>query len=125
MTANKPEDCDLIIFESIRTKDLERAVALYEPNATFITDTGPVVGQEAIRNVLSGWMDLEEPEFTTDLVSFVDSDGELALVRGSWTALAKGPEGTPMRISGKNVELVRRQADGTWRFVIDHPRGAD
>jgi ketosteroid isomerase-like protein len=59
------------------------------------------------------------------LVSFVNADGDLALVRGSWTALAKKPDGSPTRISGKNVELVRRQADSTWRFVIDHPRAAD
>jgi ketosteroid isomerase-like protein len=24
-----------------------------------------------------------------------------------------------------SVEIVRRQRDGTWRYVIDHPFGAD
>jgi len=26
-------------------------------------------------------------------------------------------------MSGRSAEVVRRQADGTWLFVIDNPRG--
>jgi uncharacterized protein (TIGR02246 family) len=126
MPALKPEDCDLLVFDSIRKKDLEAAVALYEPDATFITGSGEaVVGHAAIREVMRGWMELEEPEFTTGLETFINAEGNLALLRGSWSAIAKDADGKPVKITGKNVEVVRRQPDGTWRFVIDHPTGAD
>jgi uncharacterized protein (TIGR02246 family) len=126
MAALKPEDCDLLIFEAIKNKDLEAAVAVYEPNARFVLDSGEVItGQSAIREALRGWMELEDAIFTTELKTFLNADEDLALLRGSWSAIAKGPGGKPTTISGKNVEVVRRQPDGTWRFVIDHPRGAD
>lgn len=126
MAALKPEDCDLLIFEAIKHQDLEAAVALYEPNATFVLESGEVVtGQAAIRETLRGWMELEDAQFTTELKAFLNAEENLALLRGSWSAIAKDPDGKPTRISGKNVEVVRRQPDGTWRFVIDHPRGAD
>jgi len=37
-----------------------------------------------------------------------------------------GPDGAIIEQRGKAVEVVRRQADGTWRFAIDDPfaRGA-
>lgn len=126
MAAQRPEQCDLLIFEAIKNKDLESAVALYETDATFITGTGePAVGHAAIREVLRGWMDLEEPTFTTELKTFLNADESLALLRGSWSAIAKDAEGNRVKISGKNIEVVRRQPDGAWRFVIDHPTGAD
>jgi hypothetical protein len=28
-------------------------------------------------------------------------------------------------MSGNGIEVVRRQSDGTWLFVIDNPAGAD
>ena len=70
-------------------------------------------------------MDLEDSAFTTELKAFFNADKDLAMLRGSWSAIAKGPDGKPTKISGKNVEVARRLPDGSWRFVIDHPRGAD
>ena len=126
MAAHRPEECDLHIFDAIKTKDLEAAVALYETNATFFLESGEIAtGQAAIREALRGWMALEDPQFTTPLQVFFNADQDLAILRGSWTAIAKGPDGAPTKIAGKNIEVVRRQPDGTWRFVIDHPRGAD
>jgi ketosteroid isomerase-like protein len=126
VAAHRPEECDILIFEAIRNKDLEAAVAIYEPTATFVLESGEAVtGHPAIRETLRDWMELEDPVFTTELKAFLSADQNLALLRGSWSAIVKGPDGTPTKISGKNVEVVRRQPDGTWRFVIDHPRGAD
>lgn len=126
MAALKPEDCDLMLFEAIRNNDLEAAVAVYEPNAVFIVGPGEMaVGRDAIREVLKGWIQVEEPEFTTELEAFINEEESLAMLRGTWSAIARDADGNPTKISGKNVEVVRRQPDGTWRFVIDHPNGAE
>jgi ketosteroid isomerase-like protein len=34
-----------------------------------------------------------------------------------------GPDGKPAQVSGQSVEVVRRQANGDWLFVIDEPFG--
>ena len=42
MPARKPEDCDIHLMEAMNRGDLEAAVSLYEPNATFVQEpSGP------------------------------------------------------------------------------------
>jgi uncharacterized protein (TIGR02246 family) len=126
MPARKPEECDILIVEAIKRKDLEAAVALYEPNATFVLDSGEVItGRAAIREALKAWIGLDDVRFTTEIKAIQSADGNLAMSRGTWSATTKGPDGKPVTLTGKNVEVVRRQPDGTWLFVIDNPRGAD
>jgi len=36
-----------------------------------------------------------------------------------------GPDGKPVTLAAKSADVLRRQADGTWRFVIDNPWGTD
>jgi ketosteroid isomerase-like protein len=50
---------------------------------------------------------------------------ELALVIGVWTFTGTGPDGQLVQLSAKNADVLRRQADGSWRFVIDNPWGTD
>ena len=126
MPARKPEECDILIVEAMKRKDLEAAVALYEPNATFVLDSGEVVtGRAAIREALKAWIALDDVRFTTEIKAIQSADGNLAMLRGTWSATTKGPDGKPVTFTGKNVEVVRRQPDETWLFVIDNPRGAD
>jgi ketosteroid isomerase-like protein len=46
-------------------------------------------------------------------------------VIGVWSFEAAGPDGEPVRLAARNADVLRRQADGTWRFVIDNPWGTD
>ena len=119
MPAHKPEDCDNLIVEALIRDDLEAAVALYEPDAAFVLDSGAVVtGHAAIREALKEWIGLDDLRWTKPVRAYASADGGLAVLRGSWSATAKGATST-----GESVEVVRRQPDGTWRFVIDNPRG--
>jgi ketosteroid isomerase-like protein len=50
--------------------------------------------------------------------------GDLAL--GSIAFVMHGGhdgDGNPVELHGTTSELVRRQPDGTWKYVIDHPFG--
>ena len=44
---------------------------------------------------------------------------------GVWSFDGTGPDGEPVHLSSKNADVLRRQADGTWHFVIDNPWGTD
>jgi hypothetical protein len=60
MPARKPEECDLLLVEALGKGDLEAALALYEPNASFVLDSGQVVtGLAAIREVMQGFLALK------------------------------------------------------------------
>ena len=125
MPARKPEECDTLLVEAVNRGDLEAAVALYEPNASFVLESGQVVtGKAAIREAMQGFLALK-PKFTIEVKAVQSGDGGLALTRGKWSLSGTGPDGKPTAMSGNSTEVVRRQTDGTWLFVIDNPRGAD
>jgi len=115
--AHTPEECDLLLIEAMNKGDLDAAVALYEPQATYVLDSSEVItGRAAIRDAARGFLALK-PKFTID--------GELALTSATWSVTGTDAEGKPITASGKSMEVVRRQADGTWLFVIDNPHGGE
>jgi ketosteroid isomerase-like protein len=80
---------------------------------------GPAGVSEALSGFISmnGKLDLE--------VTRVLEVDDLALVTGVWSFNGTGPDGEPVRLAASNADVLRRQADGTWRFVIDNPWGTD
>jgi uncharacterized protein (TIGR02246 family) len=125
MPARNPEECDSLLLEALTRGDLETAVALYEPNASFVQESGEVaVGRAAIREILKAYIAIK-PKFTVKSRSVLSQDGSLALTGLKWSATGTDPEGKPVTMSGNSTEVVRRQSDGSWMFVIDNPRGAE
>jgi uncharacterized protein (TIGR02246 family) len=125
MPARKPEECDLLLIEAMHRGDLDTAVALYEPNATFVLDSGEVIrGQAAIREAAQSYLALK-PKFTKEVKALLSGDGDLALTSSTWRVIGIDADGKPFTNSGKSMEVVRRQADGTWLFVIDNPHGGE
>ena len=47
--------------------------------------------------------------------------GDLAVLYSEWILASTGPDGARNEMSGRSVEVVRRQADGSWKFAIDDP----
>lgn len=125
MELKNPEDCDRGMEKAIIAQDLEAAVALYAANAVFVADGNKLVsGIAAIRETIRPSMKLENFRFTK-LESFTNEDAGIALLIGEWAGTSRGEDGTTQDQTGRNVEVVQRQPDGTWRFVIDHPTGAN
>jgi uncharacterized protein (TIGR02246 family) len=125
MPARKPEECDTLLFEAAHRGDMEAIVALYEPNATFVLDSGEVItGRAAIREHVRGYLALK-PKFTAEVRAIQNGDGDLALTGTTWSVTGIDADGKPFTSSGKSAEVVRRQADGTWLFAIDNPHGGE
>jgi len=74
-----------------------------------------------MRQVMSQFIALQ-PTLTLETVTAVQA-GDLALLASTWSLAGTGPDGKPVSMSGQGREVVRRQPDGTWRFVIDAPNG--
>jgi uncharacterized protein (TIGR02246 family) len=121
MPARIPEECDRLFGEYVNAGDLDALVALYAPEASLVQHGGRVAtGRPAIREVLGRVLAMH-PTLRNDVVKVVAAADDLALVYNDWSMSAKGPGGQPVERSGKAIEVVRRQPDGTWLFVADDP----
>ena len=117
-----PEDCDRLFADRVNGGDAEALVALYEDGACFVQRDGVAIGPAAIRPVIARMLEAK-PHLTCNVRKVVPVGGELALLYNDWSLTVAGPDGHPVERTGKALELVRRQPDGTWRYVIDDPYG--
>ncbi|WP_028612538.1 YybH family protein [Paenibacillus harenae] len=49
----------------------------------------------------------------------------LALLRAHFILHYTAEDGSPIQIQGHTSEVVRKQPDGSWRYIIDHPFGSE
>ena len=122
MPPRKPGEAEFMGCRAIADGDIEAVLALFEPDASFVPEPGQVVtGKEAIRQVLSGFIALK-PKVSVEVPMVVQS-GDIALLYSKWSFSGTSADGNPMNLSGNGREVVRRQPNGDWLFVIDDPNG--
>jgi ketosteroid isomerase-like protein len=115
-----PRRMNAAFAEAINRRDLQAALALYEPAALLCPDQAGTHyrGHVAIAGELQRLMAL--PGTLQSINVFCAEADGLALLRAEFTARAA--DGTVLA-EGSTAEIVRRQADGSWRYVIDHAAG--
>ena len=120
MSVREPQDIHKKFQDAFSSGDLDGLVALYEPNAILVSGQGQIAtGQDAIREVYKGYLAMR-PKITVETVS-VFENADAALLHGRWNITGAGPDGSPISMQGRNTEVLRRQADGSWLFYIDNP----
>ena len=120
MAAGEARDVHPEFVEAFNAGNLDGLLALYEPGATMVPQPGQfVTGTDAIREVLGGFLALKGMIAITTRT--VVPAGEVVLLHGDWRISGTGPDGNALDLGGRTSEVVRRQPDGTWRYVIDDP----
>jgi uncharacterized protein (TIGR02246 family) len=113
----KPGDLHRLVQDAFNAGDVDALVALYEDDAVMATPDGEFVsGRDAIRQQWAGFVALGGT--ITLETRHAAEVGDIALLRNDWHFLGEG-----MDFSSRTAEVARRQDDGTWRYVIDHPYG--
>ena len=124
MSTATPEQVLRSIVDGINAGNLDALMTLYDPEAAFATQPGSLAhGLPGVRESLAGFIAMKG---TLDLkVTRVLEASDLALVTTVWSFTGTGPDGEPVKLAAKSADVLRRQADGSWRFVIDNPWGTD
>jgi ketosteroid isomerase-like protein len=121
MAARTPEECDALFARHVNDGELDAVVALYEPRASLVQqDRSTASGHGPIREVLSGLVAMH-PTLRMNVTQVVRVGDDLAVLYNDWSMTGKGPDGGPAALSGKAIEIVRRQSNGTWLFAVDDP----
>jgi ketosteroid isomerase-like protein len=95
---------------------LDELLGLYEEGAKLLFDAGgsALAGKAEIASELRKLIDM--PGTMASRNSFCVEHGELALLRADFTV----SDGEMVLYRGFTAEIVRRQPDGSWLYVIDH-----
>ncbi len=121
MPARTPEDCDRLFAEHVNSGDVDGVARLYEPRASLVQQDGaPATGTAAIREALVGFAALK-PRIRMNVTRVVKAGDDLAVLYNDWSLVGTDPDGKRLEMSGKAIEVVRRQRDGTWLFAVDDP----
>ena len=124
MPRGTPEQVLQSIVDGVNAGDLDALMTLYEPDAVFAVQPGSLNrGLPGVREALAGFIAMKGK---LDLkVTRILQASDLALVAAVWSFAGTGPDGQPVNLASRSADVLRRQADGSWRLVIDNPWGTD
>jgi uncharacterized protein (TIGR02246 family) len=96
-------------------RDKAALLALYADDALLTVDgTAMARGKAEIERMLTPF--LEGPLKITIKCVSCHQQGDTALVRSDWKF--SGPDGA-VETAGSSAEVLRREADGLWRYILD------
>lgn len=97
-------------------------MTLYAPEAVFVAKDGRTITD---RNEFAAQfqhdMNLGLPLKAN--VRHVFGGGDTAQIVLDWSIKGTGPDGEGVHLGGSASDIVRRGADGVWRYIIDNNQG--
>lgn len=114
MPAKTPEEICELFKQAMAAGDLDTLESLYDPEVVFLNQSREVKrGKQAVRSELAP-LAAASADFNFKIKQVLVA-GEIALMHTEWEI------SSPMPMSVYAIEVARRQADGTWRWLIGDP----
>ncbi|MFD3698128.1 YybH family protein [Streptomyces sp. NPDC058646] len=118
-----PSELPNAFLRAFNARDLEAIDRLFEPGAVRVLTPGEVVTGDGRRAATASFLALGIPMKLT--VRHCYEYGDLALLLCDYLIKGAKPDGTSVHHEGTATDVVRRGADGVWRYAIDNPPGID
>ncbi|MGH2688368.1 MAG: YybH family protein, partial [Actinomycetota bacterium] len=109
--------------DAFNAGDVDLLVGMYEPGAVLVTGPGEEArGSDALRGALTELLDIMHSVNGRFRLTRLSEHpvGDLTLETLEWKVDGAGPDG-PVALGGLAAAVLRRQADGRWLLVVDHP----
>lgn len=117
-----PEDVIPSLLERFNSRNLEAMMALYAPEAVFVAKDGrTITDRNEFAALFQHDMNLGLPLKAN--VRHVFVGGDTAQIVLDWSIEGTGPDGKGVDLGGSASDIVRRGADGVWRYIIDNNQG--
>ncbi|MGR3615651.1 MAG: YybH family protein [Paracoccaceae bacterium] len=108
---------------SFQDGDIAEVMASYENQATVVFEPDAPVSDAAQFEQMFTGMAAVNPVFDYEAGHEVIVNGDIAVHIAPWTMTGLKPDGQELAQSGLSVAVLRKQADGSWKMVIDNPHG--
>lgn len=115
----RAEDAHATLAAAFNTGDVATVLNMYDYNGIIVPEPGkPVSGKERFEEAITAILSIKgKMEIKT---VYCLQTGDLAVGRSEWNIT----DGDDIKISAKGIEVMKRQADGSWKIIIDHAFGA-
>jgi uncharacterized protein (TIGR02246 family) len=120
MRAHSPAEIHTLFRDAFNLGDVEALLSLYEPDAILVVAGNAVTGRGNIQKALESFL-AGHSRMTLNTRAVVESPEGLAVLHGAWVIEPPTDMEGATISRGLSTEVVRKQPDGTWRFVIDSP----
>lgn len=104
-------------------KDAAEFVTVYADDAVLMLEDAPDLrGIDTLREGVAGLM--QDPNFALSFAAddvVVARSGDMAYETGTYSMTGSDADGQPVTESGHYVVVWRKEADGTWKVVVDAP----
>jgi ketosteroid isomerase-like protein len=116
----RAEDAHATLAAAFNTGDVATVLSMYDVSGIIVPEPGkPVSGKEKWEEAIKGILSIKgKMEIKT---VYCLQAGNVAVGRSEWNIT----DGKEVKVSAKGIELMKQQADGTWKIVIDHAFGAE
>jgi len=118
----RPEDVIPSLVERFNSGDINNQMALYEPGAVFVAEDGRLVTDREEISAIIGRDIVLGLSLKTN-VRHIFSTEDVAQIILDWSIEGTGPDGQEVKLGGNACDIVRRGADGFWRYIIDNNQG--
>lgn len=118
-----PEEMNPAFAKAFNSGKLDNLLALFEQDAILFDHGGrPHQGKGPVRETLEKLLQIKGTMVSTNIHCIPFED--IALIRCHFVIDTTDSEGNPAQIEGHSSEIARRQPDGSWLYIIDHPFGS-
>ena len=116
----RAEDAHATLAAAFNTGDVATVMSMYDVTGIIVPEPGkPVSGKEKFEEAIKAILSIKgKMEINT---VYCLQSGNFAVGRSEWNI----KDGKEVKISAKGIEVMKQQADGTWKIVIDHAFGAE
>ncbi|WP_200210714.1 YybH family protein [Micromonospora coerulea] len=120
--ATEPEGVVASLVERFNSGKVSAMMAQFEPGVVLVAKDGrPLTDPTEIAAELERDLRLGLPLKAKARHVFVA--GDIAQIVLDWSIDGTGPDGEHVHVEGSASDVVRRGADGRWRYLIDNALG--
>ena len=117
MGVAEPSEINAAFADGFNRRDVDALLALYHHDGAVVEIDGTVShGIDPIRDHLERLIAIGGAMTSTNVTTVIA--GDIALVTAAWEIAGGSLAPT---ITGRSAEVLRRDADGTWAYLIDQP----
>lgn len=116
----RAEDAHKALAAAFNTGDLNTVLSMYDVNGIMVPEPGkPVTGKEKWEEAIAGILSIKGTMAIKTVYCL--QTGDIAVGRSEWSIT----DGDEVKIAAKGIEVMKQQADGTWKILVDHAFGAE